>query len=185
MKFSKKSSDNSDKPKKVKKSKIVFSEEIDNRLGTISLVITFILIGLLLLLCPDYFGDKNVHMWCTWAFVIVGTIGLFVEMDSGEKIHGFTNVVVGSIFLAIWFWLYYCGVTSNILVAVALLLASIFGVYAIVLGIIQVIYSFWYCIRFAKKSKTEFGWSDIILFCTKVASLALIVLQIIKLCLGE
>ncbi len=164
--------------------KVIFSEEVDNKLNGISLGCAFITIGLLLFFCPNYFGNERLRTYFVWAFVIVGFIGLFVEADRGKTIKGFSNIAVGTIFLLIWFWLYNCEATTNLLIALVSLLLLTVGVYAIVLGAIQVVYSFWVNFLSIKGKGKKIKWSDVILFLTKLASLALIVAQIVKTCIG-
>lgn len=164
--------------------KVIFSEEIDNKLNGMALGCAFIAIGLLLFFCPNYFGNESLRTYFVWAFVIVGFIGLFVEADKSKTIKGFSNIAVGTIFLLIWFWLYNCGATTNLLIALVSLLLLIVGVYAVVLGAIQVIYSFWVNFLSTKEKGKKIKWSDVILFLTKLASLALIVAQIVKTCTG-
>jgi hypothetical protein len=64
--------------------KVVFSREIDDKLSGIALGFVFVAIGLLLLLCPNYFGGEKVRSYFVWSFIIVGSIRLFVEADKRQ-----------------------------------------------------------------------------------------------------
>lgn len=174
----------SSKDKRSSRHKVVFSKEIDDKLSGIALGFAFVAIGLLLLLCPNYFGDEKVRSYFVWSFIVVGSIGLFVEADKGKTIHGFTNIAMGAILLLIWFLLYQCGATINFILALISLLLLLIGVYATILGIIQVGYSIRVNILATKEGSGESRWSDLILFLTKIASLILILLQIIRVLLG-
>lgn len=164
--------------------KVIFSEEIDSKLNGMALGCAFITIGLLLFFCPNYFGNERIRSYFVWAFVIVGFIGIFVEADKGKTIKGFSNMAVGTIFLLVWFWLYNCGATTNLIIALISLLLLIVGIYAVVLGAIQIVYSFQTNFLSSKRKDKKIKWSDVILFLTKLASLALIVVQIVKTCIG-
>lgn len=166
--------------RQLSKQKVIFSKKVDDRISGITLGLTFVIIGILLLSCPNYFGNEEIRGYFVWSFIVVGFIGLFMEADKGKTIQGFTNIAVGAVFLLIWFLLYRCGVAMNFILALISLLLLLIGVYTNVLGIIRVGYSIWANILTAGKEGEKSGWSDLILFLTKIASLILVLVQIAK-----
>lgn len=166
---------NEKKPKK-----IVFSEEIDSRIDGLTLGFTFIAVGLFLLYVPDYFGSKLVGQIIRWIFVGVGTMGLFVEfvkLKPISNIKGFDDLWGGVLFLSGWAALFF--LAQHWIWNVLEFILLIIGVYGVFLGLFRIVYS----IRFNRKEKTQTKAtiiSDIIMFLTKVASLVLVVLQLIN-----
>jgi len=167
-------------PQKEKKQrKIVFSEEIDSRIDGLTLGFAFIAVGLFLLFVPDYFGNKLAGQIVRWVFIVIGVLGLFVEFGKVKpisEIKGFDDLWVGILFLAIWTALYY--LTQNFLLNIVGFFCLVFGVYGAFRGLFRIIYS----IRLNREnvhSKSTIV-SDVLIFLTKVISLALVVLQFVK-----
>lgn len=168
-------------PQKEKKQrKIVFSEEIDSRIDGLTLGFAFIAVGLFLLFVPDYFGNKLAGQIVRWVFIVIGVLGLFVEFGKVKPISdikGFDDLWVGVLFLAVWTALYF--LTQNILCSIAGFFCLVFGVYGAFRGLFRIIYS----IRLNRKNKVQSKStivSDVLIFLTKVISLALVVLQFVN-----
>lgn len=166
--------------KEKKQKKIVFSEEIDSRIDGLTLGFAFIAVGLFLLFIPDYFGNKLVGQIVRWVFIAIGGLGLFVEfgkVNPISEIKGFDDLWLGALLLAIWAALYF--LTHNFLCNIAGFVCLVLGVYSTFQGLFRIIYS----IRLNQKSKTQSKStiiSDILIFLTKVISLVLVVLQLVK-----
>lgn len=166
--------------KEKKQKKIVFSEEIDSRIDGLTLGFAFIAVGLFLLFVPDYFGNKLAGQIVRWVFIAIGGLGLFVEIgrvNPISDIKGFDNLWLGSMLLAVWAALYF--LAHNFLCNIVGFICLVLGVYATFQGLFRIIYS----IRLNQKSKTQSKStiiSDVLIFLTKVISLALVVLQLVR-----
>lgn len=166
--------------KEKKQKKIVFSEEIDSRIDGLTLGFAFITVGLFLLFIPDYFGNKLTGQIVRWVFIVIGALGLFVEFGRVKPISdikGFDDFWVGILFLAVWTALYL--LTQNFLCNIAGFFCLVFGLYGSFRGLFRIIYS----IRLNRKNKAQSKStivSDVLIFLTKVISLALVVLQLVR-----
>lgn len=166
--------------KERKQKKILFSEEIDSRIDGLTLGFAFIVIGLFLLFVPDYFGNKLAGQIVRWIFIVIGTLGLSVELGKLKPISdikGFDDLWVGVLFLSVWAALFF--LLRNSLWNIVGFFSLIFGMYGTFRGLLRIIYS----IQQNRKNKAQSKGtilSDILIFLTKIASLALVVLQLLK-----
>lgn len=166
--------------KERKQKEIVFSEEIDSRISGLTLGFAFIAIGLFLLFVPDYFGNKLAGQIIRWVFIVVGTLGLCVEFGKIKPISdikGFNDLWAGVLLLSVWAVLFL--LLKNSLWNIVGFFCLIVGVYGTFLGLLRIIYS----IQQNQKNKVQSKGtilSDILVFFTKVASLALVALQLIR-----
>jgi len=168
-------------PQKEKKQrKIIFSEEIDSRIDGLTLGFAFITVGLFLLFVPDYFGNKLAGQIVRWVFIVIGVLGLFVEFGKIKpisEIKGFDDLWAGILLLAAWTALYF--LTHNFLCNILGFFCLVVGVYSAFRGLFRIIYS----IRLNRKNNVQSKStivSDVLIFSTKVISLALVVLQFVK-----
>ncbi len=163
-----------------KKKKIIFSEEIDNKINGLTLGFAFIVVGLFLLLVPNYFGNELVGQIVRWIFIVIGVLGLLLEFSKIKPISdikGFDDLWVGALLLAGWAALFL--LERNSLWNILGFFCLFFGMYGVFRGIFQIIYS----IRLNQKSKVQTKEniaSDVFLFLTKLVSLALVVLQLVR-----
>mgnify|MGYP006887207481 CR=1 FL=1 len=138
--------------KEKKPKKVVFSEEIDSRIDGLTLGFAFVI---------------------RWIFIGIGALGLFVEFGKLKpisNIKGFDVLWVGVLFLAGWAALFF--LTQHWIWNILGFILLIIGVYGAFLGLFRIVYS----IRLNRKERTQTKAtiiSDIIMFLTKVASLAL------------
>ena len=166
--------------KEKKPKKVVFSEEIDSRIDGLTSGFAFVVVGLFLLFVPDYFGSKLAGQIIRWIFIGIGALGLFVEFGKLKpisNIKGFDVLWVGVLFLAGWAALFF--LTQHWIWNILGFILLILGVYGAFLGLFRIVYS----IRLNRKERTQTKAtiiSDIIMFLTKVASLALVVLQLVS-----
>ena len=166
--------------KETKPKKIVFSAEIDSQINGLALGFSFISVGLVLLFVPDYFGIKLVGQIIRWLFIIVGGLGLIIEFGKLKPlsdIKGFDDLWLGVLFLAGWTALFF--LTHSWVWNILGFLLLVMGLYGTFLGVFRIIYS----IRLNKKINAQPKGtiiSDVLVFLTKVVSLALVVLQFIK-----
>ena len=164
---------------KKKQKKIIFSEEIDGKIDGLTLGFAFIAVGLFLILVPNYFGNELVGQVVRWIFIVIGVLGLLVEFSKSKQISeikGFDDLWVGAFFLAVWAVFFF--LVKDSLWNIAGFFCLIFGIYGVLRGIFQIIYS----IHLNKKEARTKGniASDMLLFLTKLVSLALVVFQFIK-----
>ena len=170
---------------KLKQKKIVFSEEIDSKIDGLALGLSFISVGLFLLLIPDYFGNKLAGQIVRWIFIGIGVLGLLVEFRKSKPISdikGFDDLWVGVLLVAGWAAIFF--LVKNSLWNIAGFFCLVFGVYGTFRGGFRIIYS----VRLNRKNKVQTKGtiaSDVLLFLTKVISLALVVCQLVKVIRGE
>lgn len=167
-------------PKKARQKKIVFSEEIDGRINGLTLGFAFICVGIFLLLVPDYFGNKLAGQIVRWVFVVLGILGLLTEFKKLKPISdikGFDDLWTGIFLLAVWSALYF--LTKNFWCNIAGFCCLVLGIYGAFLGFFRIIYSIHQNRKNGVHSKSMIG-SDVLIFSTKIVSLALVVLQLIK-----
>lgn len=145
---------------KTQSKKITFTEEVDSKINGIALVLTFLGIGVFLIVYPQYFGNTIAAQIVQWIFILIGILGLISEVNKSNKssIKGIDNFIIGIILLGGWailfiLWnLWYINILS--------LLLLVFGLYGIVRGIIEMIYSKKY-----RKKKKDINQVNQILFC--------------------
>jgi hypothetical protein len=163
--------------KKLKKQKeIIFSEEIDDKINGFSLALTFIVVGVLLIYDSSYFGHETVGTIFRWTFIVIGLIGLSVELSKAlKKIKGAGNFILGVVFITIWLVLYltFSSWIANILSLVFL----IGGSYGTFRGLFEIIYSVRQLIKSEKKSSVV---TDVFLLITNILGLALVAIQILQ-----
>lgn len=167
-------------PKSKKQKEIIFSEKIDSRIDGLTLGWAFIVVGLFLLLVPDYFGNKLAGQIVRWIFIVVGTLGLFVEFGKIKPvsdIKGFDDLWVGILLIAAWAALFF--LLQNSLWNIIGFFFLVFGLYGASRGLLRIIYSI-HLNRMHKSQSKGSVVSDVIIFLTKVISLAVVVLQFVK-----
>ncbi len=166
---------------KEKKPKVpVFSEEIDSKINGLALGCAFIFIGLFLLYVPDYFGSRVVGQIIRWIFIAIGLFGLFAEFSKLKpisNIKGFDDLWVGVILLAVWLAIFL--ITRNWIFNTLGFFLLIFGIFGSFKGLITIIYSIHQNRKNQEKTKGAMI-TNVLLFLTKVFSLALVVLQFVK-----
>ena len=171
---------NREEKQKEKRKKIVFSEEIDSRIDGLTLGLAFIVIGLFLLFVPDYFGHEIIGIIIRWIFIVIGVLGLFVEFRKVKpvsNIKGFDDLWLGVLFLAFWAAVFViAGKTQWNIVG---FLGLVLGTYGTCRGMFTITYSIYSSSKKKEQSKSTII-SDIIVFATKVISLALVVMQFVK-----
>lgn len=91
-----------------KKSKIVFSEEIDNFIDGISLGIAFILIAIFIYFVGIFHNVlvDRIVMLVLILFGFIGTATEISKINNKNKIHGIDNFLIGIIFLGISIFFY-------------------------------------------------------------------------------
>lgn len=159
---------------------IVFSEQVDSCIDGLTLGFAFIAIGIFLLLIPDYFGIKIVGQIVRWIFIIIGALGLFVELGKLKPIStikGFDDLWMGIILLAVWSAVFL--LTKKWIWRALGFVLLILGTYGSCRGVLKIIYS---VVRNRRSGSEKKGIivSDIVVFLTKVISLAIIIIQLIK-----
>lgn len=163
-----------------KEKKIVFSEEIDSLIEGLTLGVSFIAIGLFLIFVPDYFGNELVGEVVQWIFIIVGILGLIVEfgkLKPVSSIKGFDDLWLGALLLGAWAALVFA--TKHLIWHIVSFFGMVLGIYASVRGLFRIIYSI-YLNRTNKVQSKGTIVSDVLIFMTKLFSLALVIVQLIK-----
>lgn len=160
--------------------KIVFSEEIDSQIDGLTLGFSFIVIGLFLLFVPDYFGNELAGKIVRWIFIVIGSLGLVVEfgkLKPTSNIKGFDELWVGALLLGGWAALFFS--TQHPIWHIVGFFCMIIGTYGTFRGLFRIIYS----IHLNRKNETQTKGtvvSDVLIFLTKIFSLALVVLQLVN-----
>lgn len=166
-----------------KPKKIVFSETIDSAINGYAVGVSFLGIGLFLLLSPDYFVSPIASYACGAVMGAVGVCGTGFELSKSSKIKGADNLALGLIFMAIWLVTYLN--ISELWSNIVFFLSLIIGAYAVCLGLIQGVYSIINNIKLMGvgnekvHSKGNIA-SQIILFLTQICGLTVAVFNVIK-----
>lgn len=161
------------------KKKIIFSEEVDNKISGFALVLTFLSIGIFLLLFPNYFGNKFAATIIRWIFILIGIIGLIVELSKtkNSNIKGFDDFIIGVVLVGVWTVLFvYINIWWINVISFFVFLMGLYGLYE---GLIEIIYSTIQTVKNHKETKKRVT-TDIGLLLTKILSLILVIVQIIK-----
>ena len=168
-----------------KEKKITFSKEIDSAINGYAIGISFVGIGLFLLLNSDYFVYPLISYIIGAIIGAFGVMGTGVELSKTSKIKGMDNFTIGLVVFSIWLFVYlkFSLLWTNILSFIFL----VFGAYAICLGLIQAIYS---VIRNAKskelidgeKRKYSIGSliTQVVLLTTQLCGLAVAILNVLR-----
>lgn len=158
---------------------IIFSDEVDGKISGFALVLSFLSVGIFLLLFPEYFGNKVTATIIRWIFISIGLIGLMVELSKNKSsnIKGVDNFLAGVGLVGLWAVLFtYINIWYVNVISFFILLVGLYGLY---LGLIQIIYSAIQTVRNHKENK-ESVTTDIGVLLTKILSLILVIVQIIK-----
>ena len=120
--------------------KEIFSQEIDSRIAGFALIITFMFVGIFLLIFPNYFGSLLAASIIRWIFIALGALGFIAEMAKfKEKIPGISDISAGVFILIIWLVVFLLVEISWVHSIIFLLL--IFGIYGVLLGSFKVVYA--------------------------------------------
>lgn len=172
------------KEKEVKKErKIVFSETIDSAINGYAVGVSFLGIGVFLLLKPDYFTYPIASYILGAIIGVIGFLGTGIELSKSFKIKGMVNFNLGLILLAFWLFMYLT--ISSLWANIVFFLFLVLGTYSLCLGFIQSIYSIVSNIKSSKLSDEKSNSkgnivSQIVLFLSQLCGLALAVLNVIK-----
>lgn len=170
--------------KKTKEKKTMFSEEIDSTINGLSLGISFVIIGLILTFKSDYFGNNIANSIVQWCFIIIGALGLAVEVPKFLKrngIQGTDDLLLGAFFFGVWLILYL--LVSKTWVNILSFFLLLIGLYALIKGAVEIFYSLSCASKNGQKTNKisiKKLFTNIILLLTQLASFALVVVQIVK-----
>lgn len=164
------------------KKNIVFSEQIDEIINTLSISLTFIFIGLLLYFNFLKFGGDTFSNIIQWIFIIFGTLMIFTGLgnkgkNNPYKIKGFDSFGIGIFFLIIW---HLISKFQSIIVIVISIIVLIIGVYGTIRGTIEILYSFKIKLQNIKNTGISKVITELILLLTKLSALILTILNILK-----
>lgn len=158
--------------------KIIVSDEVDKQVNSVAVAITFIILGIVLTVRNDFFGDPSITSVVRWVFIVLGVVALLSSFGSGEsKIKGTQDVAAGITVLvvALLCFQHVPGPFGGVLAFVMLL----FGCYGVVRGVLFMICTI------HKSSTGKEGraaqFASIVEGLSKVAALALVIAQIAKL----
>lgn len=164
--------------------KIYINEVIDNRLNSLSLAISFIILGLLLTVSPAFLGNEVATSAVRWVFVVFGVAGFFSSFgDKKSNIKGTDDLAAGVLVCAIAVLCYvYIPAPFNGIPALVILL---FGIYELTRGLLFLIYTTKRTYSSADANAESDGSKKsvitIIELLTKIAALILVIVQLIKL----
>lgn len=162
--------------------KYTFNKIVDDAINTLSISLTFIIIGILLYFGILKFGNKIISNIIQWCFIIFGTLMIFTGLgktadDNTYKIKGFDSLGIGIIFVIIWYFLKNLTFFLFIILSIIVL---IIGVYGSIRGVIEIIYSLKLNFTELKKKSISKFLSEMIIFLTKISALTLTILNILK-----
>lgn len=168
-----------------KNNKIIFSEEIDKLLQGFSLVLTFIVVGIMLQFFPSFFG--NVNKAVTVIFIIIGILGFFCEIDNvfkNQNLKGSSELLTGFILLALTIGIkYYVHIPESwphlilIILNIIIIFFVFLAIYELFNGIIYFLYSLKKESSNLKKKSMKFTISKLLI---DFLGLLLVVLQIVN-----
>ncbi len=110
---------------------------------------------------------------------MTGALGLIAEFSGSKRfaaIKGFDDFFAGLIFVAFFAILY--SISNVLILNIVGFLCLLIGTYGTFKGLFEIVYSFRLSIKNGGKMGAVF--SDILIFLTKLGSLVLVVLQVIK-----
>lgn len=160
---------------------IMFSENIDNSIKGFALVVTFIGTGAFMIFHREYLGDTIIAKIIQWAFIIIGIIGLCIEIHNliqnkkEKQIYGISDFVLGVVFMIIW-WLMYKNNVANIISFIFLVL----GLYGTSRGTLEMGYSFINLNKMGKKIITGNLIKDIVLIISEVLAAVVAIINILQ-----
>lgn len=167
--------------KNEKKNNIIFDKKIDDVINTLSISLTFIFIGILLYFELIKIGNNIVSTIVQWIFIIIGilmiTTGFKKNENNNYNIKGFDSLGIGITFMIIWYFIK--NLTFFLFVIIAIIVLII-GTYGTIRGILEISYSLKLNLKSKDSKNTKKFIKDLILFLTKIATLVLTLLNIIK-----
>ena len=167
---------------KEKRNKIVFSEEIDSTINGYALGVSFVGIGIFLLIKPDYFQYEIASYIAGAVIGLFGLFGVGTELSKHSEIKGVDNLALGVFALIIWLLVYLN--TNSLWWNIPAFLVFVFGCYGCAQGMIQGIYSIVHNTKARKKETNRFNYwetiTQIILFLTEICGLAVAIMNVIQ-----
>ncbi|MBE6158481.1 MAG: hypothetical protein E7159_01490 [Firmicutes bacterium] len=167
-----------------KEKDIIFNESVDDSIFGFALVLTFLSIGIFLMLGNTLFAEFDLIIRI--AFIIIGIVGFFTEIDKLNKkynIIGTDNIFKGLTLLT-GLYLIYVYLKYSLLIFLFKLLYVIFfllflliGISWIYQGLIQVLYSI-YINKKNKKNNKKNTVSSIVVVISQILGIVLVILQI-------
>ena len=167
--------------KKDIKTNIIFDEKIDDVINTLSISLTFILIGILLYFELIKIGNNIISTIVQWIFIVIGilmiTTGFKKSENNNYNIKGFDSLGIGITFMIIW---YFIKDLTFFLFVIITIIVLIIGIYGTIRGILEISYSLKLNLKNKDSKNVKKFIKDLILFFTKTATLVLTLLNIIK-----
>lgn len=164
--------------------KVMFSENIDSNIKGFATVVTFIGAGIFLIYHKDYVGNNIMSAVIQWSFIVIGILGLFVEISNlkenigNKQIKGTTDLFLGIAFLIIWWFIY---ANFDILyVNIVNFGFLVLGLYGTSRGSIEVGYSF---ISLSKNGKKIITWElikDVVLVISEILAAIVAIINILQ-----
>ncbi|MEI3377519.1 MAG: hypothetical protein V8R08_06820 [Coriobacteriales bacterium] len=159
----------------------IIDERTDSRVNSLSLALTFIVLGLFLSFWPTYLGDEFVTSIIRWVFVTLGVLGIgfsFGEKDS--PLRGASDIGAGVVFLGAAVLAF--GLPIGLIAPILALLFALIGAYGTIRGLLFLVIS---TSRAVKELKAAGGKTNsfllVIEFLTKLVTLAVVIAQLAKL----
>lgn len=168
--------------KKVKN--IIFSEKVDSSIDGFALISSFIGIGIFLIYHNDYFGSIIISKIVQWLFIIVGGLGLCVEIsnlhknNSKKNIKGVEDFIAGIILLFIWWMIY-----SNLnmwYINIINLFFLMFGLYETSEGFLKMIYSIFKIKKEDKKNSNYAFIKVLVLIISEIFAIIVAIINILQ-----
>lgn len=158
------------------------SKEVDRTINSLSLALTFIALGVLLTVIPNFMGDELVTSALRWLFVVLGAMGFFSSFgEKDSEIKGTDGVTAGIFCLAVAVALYLLVFPFHNLLS---LLVALFGIFGLVQGFCFILYTTSKKVQSNRKSSEatrSISLFAVVELMTKIVALVLIIVQLIKL----
>jgi len=159
-----------------KDKKIIFSEEIDKKIGGLALAFTFVSLGLLLLFVDNFLGNEIANEILRWIYIAIGGLGLISEVRIKDTSVKGTGQILAGVVITIPFVVFYINFDLWLLNLILFLLGTV-GVFAIFSGMLQMIYSMRILLREKKAGRASL---DLTLLLTRIFALFLVVAQVVQ-----
>lgn len=158
-----------------KEKKVIFSEEIDSIINGLALGISFVVIALFVWF-GNLFHNRVAESVFAIALLLIGICGTFLEIERANKeLKGIGNFGLGvfiSVFVTIIILKF-----DVVFVSIFCLVILLFGVYAMIEGILEMIYSL--KIQKRQTGNRKIGIFQIVTGVTEIIALIVVILQLI------
>ena len=156
------------------------SKSTEKQIDSIALALTFVALGLVLTFIPQFFGDEFATNILRWIFVFLGLVGFASSFNNKDsQISGMTDIALGVLFLIIGIAAYsfipapYGGIISIVVL--------LFGIFGTLRGVLILLYTTKRTLKQRQDHEQSGNAAAILELLTKLAALAMMIIQIVQL----